>query len=67
MGTAEKALTYGFLLSLLLIAVVYFIGLSTDAGALAKALQQLIYSVTGRTSTGQFAAYPGGAKQPKAA
>jgi hypothetical protein len=50
-----------FLLSALLIAVAYFAGLSTDINVFSTNLTALIYAVTGRSSTGQFAAYPGSA------
>lgn len=54
----RQALYYAFILSVLLIAAVYFIGVATDAKSLGAALNQLVLSLTGRTSSGQFANYP---------
>lgn len=45
----------------LLIAVVYFAGLSTDLQAFSAALTSVMYTVTGRDKNGKFAAYPGNA------
>lgn len=49
-----------FILLLAVIAAAYYVGASTDTLALAKAVQQGAYALTGRTSAGQFASYPGG-------
>lgn len=57
---ANRALFYGFVLALVLIAVVYYIGLSTDAPALASSMRTLVYAFTGRNSSGKFADYPSG-------
>ena len=54
----EKALWYIFILSLVLIALAYYVGVQTDAPALANAIQQIVYAVTGRNSSGSFAGYP---------
>lgn len=59
-GVANRALFYAFILSLVLIAVVYYIGLSTEAPALATSLRSLVYALTGRNNSGQFADYPKG-------
>lgn len=59
-----RVLFYAFAISVLLIIVVYFIGLSTDLSSFASAARSLIYSVTGRNSSGQFATYPSGATLP---
>ncbi|MBF6613879.1 MAG: hypothetical protein IVW55_12195 [Chloroflexi bacterium] len=61
MRGANTILFYGFAVSVLLIIAVYFIGLSTDAGAAATSMRALIYSLTGRDTSGKFADYPGGA------
>ena len=55
---SRQALAYAFFLSLALIAAVYFIGVATDAKAFGAAINQLVLSLTGRTSSGQFANYP---------
>ena len=57
----NKALFYGFALSVLLILVVYFVGLTTDLSAFSVAARRLIYSLTGRDASGAFAKYPTGA------
>lgn len=54
----EKALFYIFVLSLVLIGLAYYVGVQTDAPALANAIQSIVYAVTGRTSSGSFAGYP---------
>lgn len=53
---------YLFVLMLVLIALAYYTGLKTDAGAVSSALGSLGQTFTGRNSQGNFAAYPGGAK-----
>lgn len=53
-----------FILLLFLIAVAYYVGTSTDALALGASARQLIYAVSGRTSSGSFAGYPGGGNLP---
>lgn len=49
---------YFFLLSVLLIIAVYFVGVSTDARVFGGVVQQLVYAGTGRDSSGKFAQYP---------
>lgn len=49
-----------FLLALLIMAV-YYVGVSTDAQALANALSTIGNTLTGRNAKGEFAAYPSGA------
>lgn len=60
---ADSTIRYIFLLSALLIVVAYFVGAATDTNALANGMTKLVYATTGRTSTGNFAAYPTGATQ----
>lgn len=60
----QQALRYFFILSALLIIVVYFVGSSTVGAALAHMIQTISYAATGRNSTGNFAAYPSGASMP---
>lgn len=45
----------------LLIAGAFYAGLSTDLGSFSAGLNNIINTLQGRTSTGQFANYPGGA------
>lgn len=48
-----------FWLALVLIAVAYFVGLSTEISTFTAAISQIGYIFTGRNpATGQFAAYP---------
>lgn len=62
MGIADKMLWYIFVLSLVLIGVVYYVGVQTDAGAFASFIQTVGYMATGRKKDGTFAAYPGQTK-----
>ncbi len=57
----DRALFYGFAISVLLIVVVYYIGVQTDAQALGSALNSLVKTLTGRKANGEFASYPAGA------
>ena len=52
-----------FLLMVGLIAVVYYVGFSSDVNALTKAGQIFGFTYTGRNAQGQFAGYPGGNAQ----
>lgn len=52
-----------FWLFVILIAVVYFTGVYTDAAAFTQAFTQVSYALTGRNSSGNFASYPSGANQ----
>lgn len=56
----QETIKYVFLLSALLIAAAYFLGVATDVNAFSAGATRLIYAVTGRGPTGNFAAYPGG-------
>jgi hypothetical protein len=56
----DETIRYIFLLSALLIVAAYFVGASTDTNSLANGMNKLILSLTGRTSSGSFAAYPSG-------
>lgn len=51
---------YLFVLMALLIALAYYSGLKTDAGAVQGLLVSVGQAFTGRNSSGNFAAYPGG-------
>lgn len=52
----EKTEFYIFVLSALLIAVVYYVGVKTDAAAFSGALNSGINTITGRNLSGQFQA-----------
>ena len=54
----DKALMYIFVLSLVLIALAYYTGLTSDVPSVANGLRSIIYSVTGRNNSGNFAGYP---------
>jgi hypothetical protein len=56
-----QALRYLFILSAILVIVVYFIGSSTVAAAFGHVLQTISYAATGRNAQGNFANYPSGA------
>jgi hypothetical protein len=49
---------YFFLLAVLLLIAVYYVGLNTELGTAGKAVNNLLLTATGRTSAGTFAAYP---------
>jgi len=57
----DKALFYIFVLSLILILVAYYAGAQQIGATLFNGANNLILTATGRTSSGQFAAYPSGA------
>lgn len=46
-----------FILALVLIAAVYFVGLSTEGTVLFGGVNSLFSNATGRTPSGQFANY----------
>lgn len=54
---------YWFWISLFLIGVVYFAGVSTDAKVFGDVIDRLSKTFTGRDSSGHFAQYP---NQPQA-
>ena len=49
-----------FILALLLIAAVYFVGLSTEGSVLFGGINSLGNTYTGRNQAGVFANYPSG-------
>ena len=61
MDEIDKALTYIFWLSLILIAVAYYAGSTRVLDSIGKNVGNLILTSTGRDSSGKFAAYPGNA------
>lgn len=56
----DSTIRYMFFLMALLIIVAYFVGAATETNSLASGATKLIYALTGRSSTGQFSAYPSG-------
>ncbi len=54
----QQALKYWFWISLFLIAVVYFAGLTTDAESMGGLINKLAKTFTGRNDAGEFAGYP---------
>jgi hypothetical protein len=57
MGSLDTGVRDIFILSMFLIAVVYFVGLSSDAKSILGGLTSLIYTATGRDSTGKYVGY----------
>lgn len=53
-----------FLLSVIIILLVYWYGVVTEAGAILPAIPAIFYAGTGRNAQGNFAGYP---SIPKAA
>jgi hypothetical protein len=53
-----------FIIAIVLIILVYYIGATNVLQAGANAAVRLSYALTGRTSSGQFANYPGGGGAP---
>ncbi len=60
MNEIDAALRYIFIISLVLVLVAYWAGTRGVADVLGKNINMLILTVTGRDSSGKFAAYPTG-------
>lgn len=60
MNPSERALYYIFILSLVLIVVVYFAGSTNVLQTLGTQFGNLLNISTGRNTQGQFAGYPTG-------
>lgn len=58
MDDFRLALGYIFFLSILLLVLVYYVGLTQDLPTVKDFIVSLIYSATGRNSQGAFAQYP---------
>ena len=58
MDEIDKALTYIFWLSLVLIAVAYYAGSTKVLSTIGQQVGSLILVSTGRKSNGEFANYP---------
>lgn len=54
----NRILWYMFILAVILIFAAYWAGLNTEARTFFAGVNQLVLSLTGRTSNGQFAQYP---------
>ena len=61
MDTVDRALQWIFIISLVLVLVAYWAGTRGVANAFFTGFNSLLLTVTGRDSSGKFAAYPGGA------
>jgi hypothetical protein len=57
-----KIINYAFWLSLILILVVYYTGVKSDATVFGTYINKILLTLTGRTKDGQFANYPDGSK-----
>lgn len=57
---AEDAIRYIFILSVILILVAYYLGTVRVLDTFGTQLGNIIDISTGRTTSGQFAAYPSG-------
>lgn len=64
MDDLNTTITDIFVVSILLVVVVYFVGFATDVSTVSTAAKGLIYAATGRNSAGQFQNYPQGATAP---
>ena len=60
MESVDRTIRYMFILAFLLILVAYWAGANKVLGALFGGVNMLDLTVTGRTASGQFAAYPTG-------
>jgi len=60
MDTVDTALRYIFVISLILVVVAYWAGARGVLNEFGTQLNGLILTVTGRDSSGKFAAYPTG-------
>lgn len=49
---------YLFIIALVMVVLVYYVGATQEAPAFAKALVQLIYAGTGRNAQGNYPNYP---------
>lgn len=56
----QQFLKYFFILSALLILVVYFKGTASLGDTVGHVVQTISYAATGRNASGNFAAYPSG-------
>lgn len=61
MDDVNTTITDIFIVSVLLVIVVYFVGFATDVTTVSTATKNLIYAATGRNAAGQFQNYPQGA------
>ena len=61
MTELDKALTYIFWLSLILVAVAYYAGTTKVLNSIGTNVGSLILTATGRDTNGNFAAYPSNA------
>lgn len=58
MSIPREALMYLFILALILVGAVYFVGVATDAQVFGGVFNNLLQTATGRNAQGNFASYP---------
>lgn len=62
MDTVDRALTWIFFISLVLVLVAYYVGTKSTVSAFSTAFDNLLLTVTGRITSGKnqgaFAGYP---------
>lgn len=58
MDTVDKALTWIFVISLVLVLVAYYVGTQSTVSSFSAAINSFLQTLTGRDSTGAFAGYP---------
>lgn len=56
----RESIALAFILLLVLIMAAYYVGVVSDAKAIGGQALNLVYGVSGRTTSGTFAGYPGG-------
>lgn len=57
---AQQAIRYFFVLSAILMIIVYFRGSVAVTGAFSEMVRTISYALTGRNKEGNFANYPSG-------
>ncbi len=57
MDSFDRTIRYLFILSLVLIAVAYYLGTTNVLDSLFRGANNILLTSTGRTSSGQFAGY----------
>ena len=63
----KGTIALAFILLLVLILAAYYVGVTSDATAIGGQVLNLVYGVSGRTTSGAFAGYPGGGGTPATA
>jgi hypothetical protein len=63
----NRVITYIFIISVVLVLAVYYLGVTNDLSTFTNAFVSLIQVATGRNAQGQFASYPNGSSPTVAA